>query len=336
MADLKGKKILLIANRGYSEQIKNDLAAEGAQVVHINDKPNDGFFAKSLGRLYVKPYVSLVLEKYYAREIEKNRDADFDYILSIRGEYTPVESLKQLRKAFPRAKIILYMWDSLKNNRKVEARWPFYDTVWTFDRQDYLKHRDELKFLPLFYCESILPAEEEAPVYDLSFIGTGHGDRVAIAKEIARQCEQRGLSFFSYLYVPHVLVYCYNKLLNPDYRHVKISDVHFQRMNLQEVYQIYKQSRCVLDVESATQSGLTMRSVEILGLKRKLMTTNPEIRNYDFYNSDDFAVFERKKPQIDTTFIASPFVPLPAEIYERYSLKSWLETIFADGENTIS
>ena len=45
--------------------------------------------------------------------------------------------------------------------------------------------------------------------------------------------------------------------------------------------------RCVVDVENPGQHGLTMRSIEIIGLKRKFITTNPDIVNYDFYNSNN-------------------------------------------------
>ena len=39
----------------------------------------------------------------------------------------------------------------------------------------------------------------------------------------------------------------------------------------EKLYNIYANSRCVIDVENRRQHGLTMRSIEILGLKENLL-----------------------------------------------------------------
>ena len=48
-----------------------------------------------------------------------------------------------------------------------------------------------------------------------------------------------------------------------------------------EVMKIFKESRCVLDAPQAGQTGLTIRTIECLGAKRKLITTNKDIVKYD-------------------------------------------------------
>ncbi len=329
---LFSKTVLLISNHGYSKQIADEIKSLGARVIVLNDKPNDGFWAKVLGRIKFKPYINHTLERYYADEIVNLSETKIDYILVIRGEYTPSGALKKLKDKYPRAKMILYMWDSLYNNKGIENKWNFYDEVWTFDRKDYLENSDRIRFLPLFYCERVMPHvdPENKNKYDLAFIGTGHGDRISIIKKIEEQCRNNNLDFYYYIYVPHIFVFLYNKIFNKHYRNVKLSDVHFNLMPLDEVYLMYSKSRCILDVESSTQTGLTMRTIEIVGLKKKLMTTNQDIINYDFYNEQNIKIFNRDNPKIEISFLKGCYREIDSEIYNRYSLRNWLLTLLGE------
>ena len=69
---------------------------------------------------------------------------------------------------------------------------------------------------------------------------------------------------------------------------------------------------------------MTMRTIEILGLKRKLITTNKDIVNYDFYNSNNILVIDRDNPKFDISFIEKPYIELKEEIYKKYSLENWI------------
>lgn len=329
---IAGKKILLISNHGFSKQISEEIKSLDGEVIFVNDKPNDGLIAKTLGRVKFKPYIRCVLEKYYSNIIDDISEETIDYILVIRGEYTPIGALKKMRKVFPNANMVLYMWDSIINNRGIEKKWSYYDEVWTFDRKDYCEHKECLKFRPLFYCEKLLPdaKNQHSQKYDLAFVGTGHEDRIAIIKEIDRQCKDNGLKFFYYIYVPHIFVYYYNKIFNKHYKYVRRSDVNFELMPLDEVYRIYSNSKCILDVESSTQTGLTMRTTEIVGIKKKLMTTNKDIINYDFYSANNIFVFERTKGKISKDFFDKEYKEIPKEIYDKYSLKFWVLEVLGE------
>lgn len=323
MKKLDGKRVLLIALTEYSKGIIAELQKMGAKVDYMCDKPNNGVICKSLGRLKFKPYMS-VIEKYYREKIKEYSANHYDYILSIRGEYTPVESVKLIKKTFPDSRVILYMWDSLRNNKGVEKTWPFYDKVWTFDRIDYLDHKSKIDFLPLFYYNAFLPEKTDEYKYDIAFIGTGHEDRVKIVKGIKSQCERYNLKMFDYIFLPHQLIYIKNKFMNKNYVKVTKNDVHFKLLPTNEAYKIYSDSKCVIDIESPTQCGLTMRTIEMIGLRKKLITTNKDIVNYDFYNPNNIMVVDRNKFEIDPKFVESSYENLSENIYNKYSLKQWL------------
>lgn len=328
--NLFGKNILFISLSGYEKGIIKQLKALGANVEYINDKPNDGVICKALGRLQLSFYQK-ILDKYYFDKINELRGLKFDYILVIRGEYTSIGALKRLKEDFPNAKLILYMWDSLKleSTRGIEQKWKYYDKVYTFDRIDYEANKDSISFLPLYYYDEYIPKDMKEPNssdynYDISFIGTGHADRIKIVKDVITQCNAIGKKTYSYFYMPNFLVYLREKLFNRNFLHVNMKDIHFSKISFETLYNTYSESRCVIDVEHPSQHGLTMRSIEIIGLKRKLITTNPDIINYDFYNPNNILIINRQNPVVDFDFFDKPYVYLPEEIYERYSLKNWV------------
>ena len=176
---LSGKRILLIALPGYPKGIIAQMKGLGAEVDYIGDKPNDGFICKTLGRLQVGFYQK-VIDKYYYKKIEELKDRQYDYILAIRGEYTTVGALKRLREVYPKAKIILYMWDGLhkQNTKNIEQRWKYYDKVYTFDRIDYEANKDKLIFLPLYYYGEYLPKNAKNPNMKVINLVEVLGDRV--------------------------------------------------------------------------------------------------------------------------------------------------------------
>jgi len=327
---LNGKKILLIALSGYPTGIIKKMEAMGAEVDYINDKPNDGVICKTLGR-YKVGFYQKVINNYYTNSLKSLRTKNYDFILVIRGEYTPTETLKRLKRYYPNSRLILYMWDGMHklNTKGIEKKWPYYDRVYTFDRMDYEEHKDELSFLPLYYYEEYLPKKAKEPnsndfTYDLSFIGTGHGDRIRIVKDVTGQCERKGLNCFSYFFMPHPLVYLWNKLTSREFKSVRFTDIGFKMMPFEKLYRIYADSKCVVDVENTGQHGLTMRSIEILGLRRKLITTNKDIVNYDFYNANNIMVLDREKPIVDMSFFERPYETLDESIYHKYSLENWI------------
>ena len=70
-----------------------------------------------------------------------------------------------------------------------------------------------------------------------------------------------------------------------------------------------------------------MRTIETLGAKKKLITTNKQIIEYDFYNPANVLVVDRKNPVIPDVFMITPYVEIPQEIYNKYYIDSWRDTL---------
>ena len=71
-----------------------------------------------------------------------------------------------------------------------------------------------------------------------------------------------------------------------------------------------------------------MRTIEMLGLQRKILTTNPYIKDYDFYNPNNQIIVSRKIIEINPENITDKYESIEEEIYDSYKLKSWVDKVF--------
>ena len=320
------KKVLFISHYNYHKEIINTLKELGYDVTFYNDKPNDSFLYKFAGRYKINFFNSF-FANYYDKIIEKTKNVKFDYVFLINAEYIPLHSLNNLRERNKESVFILYMWDSISNKGATKEKLKFFDYCYSFDTYD-VNHTEELTLMPLFYIKNFHPIVKNKYDYDIAFVGTAHDDRPKIINQVKEQCEKAGRKIYCFLYSPHVLVYMYTKLTNKNYKGIHAREMSFEKIPYAVTAEIYQNSKCVIDIENSGQSGLTIRTIEILGLKKKLITTNKEIIKYDFYNSNNIMVVDRENFIIDFEFVDKPFVDLPNNIYESYSLRSRLKEIF--------
>lgn len=327
--NLNGKNVLMFCVKffDYREQIAQGLRDLGCNVDLYDERPKNDVLTKTMVR-YNIGLIRPSLRKYYRQIIAQNQGKHYDYVFVVKGEVVNGEILSLLRSAYPDAKFILYLWDSVKNIPDCANRIRLYDRALTFDPVDAKQYG--MVFRPLFFSKAYETAPEpsEAYAYDVAFIGTAHSDRPRIVKALEAQCEARGGACFHYLFLPHKLVYLYNKVLNRDYRHVEKRDIHFTSISAREIREVYQKSRCILDVEHKAQRGLTMRTIEMVGMGKKLITTNQSIRDYDFYDPRNICVIDRQEPVVDEAFWRQAYAPLPPDILRRYSLQAFLEDIF--------
>ncbi|MBE6671543.1 MAG: hypothetical protein E7593_05000 [Ruminococcaceae bacterium] len=323
----KQKSILIFCPTffGYENRMADAFRDEGFDVSLYNERPNSGFICKAALRLNLKLYKPVVT-KYIKRVIEENKDKQFDYIFVVKSEAITEKEAAMLREAYPNAKMILYFWDSVANIPDGEKKIALYDRVLTFDPDDAEKYN--LPFLPVPYGKEYTKVEETSEFkYDVAFIGTAHSVRPRVVKQIKEQCEMNGKRCFTYFYSPHKLVYLFNKLTNKDYKYISLKEINFKSLSTKEVCDIYNSSRCVMDIEHPKQKGITTRPIEMLSMKKKILTTNSYVKRFDFYNENNFYILDRNDPKIDVSFFETPYLPVDEEILYSYSPKKFVETL---------
>jgi spore maturation protein CgeB len=131
-----------------------------------------------------------------------------------------------------------------------------------------------------------------------------------------------------YLFLQAPWVATSYRLLNPSFRSVPNSMLHFAPLPREKVQRVFARSLSILDIQHPRQSGLTMRTFEALGSGKKLITTNPEIAEYDFFNSQNIRIIDRINPEIPEDFFKTPYLHPSQEVYSRHSISGWVDEIF--------
>ena len=70
--------------------------------------------------------------------------------------------------------------------------------------------------------------------------------------------------------------------------------------------------------------------MECLAYNTKLITTNKDVINYDFYNENNILIVDKIEEieKIDINFFKSPYLELSKEILDKYSFEGFFKEIF--------
>ena len=329
MVDLQNNKILLVMPQffGYETQISGKLRSRGADVTFVGDRPSLSTLAKIATR--ISPGMMKPFADRHFRNIFGSIAADsFDYILIIKGESMSIAVTKEMFARFPSAKKIFYLWDSFKNSKGAFTKLSLFDEVLTFDPVD-AKQTPGVRFRPLFYADSYLARHESMkPAIDVLFVGTAHTDRFPVLRKL-REALPPGTRVYYYLFLASKLVFWGRKVLDPRLKHSGIADFKFVPLSGSENAALFQQAFAIADVERKVQRGLTMRTLEVLAAHKKLITTNAQVRDYDFYDSNNILVIDRNEPVVPADFFNTDFRAGDPSILQRYSLDGWIDDVFA-------
>lgn len=329
MIHLDNKSILLISPTffGYEKSIKQRLSEVAAKVDYFDERPANTFWSKALVRINRK-LLSHHISQYYDSIYESIRNQVYDYVLVVNVEAMPISFLEKVRESNPHSVFLLYMWDSLSNKTHTIDYLSLFDRIYSFDPEDCRKNPNIL-FRPLFFLnEYARLSYEQSYEYDFSFVGTAHSDRYALIQKIYNQIQSLGLKSYWYLYLQDLKLFYWNKITNSSFAKAHLHDFQYNALSKNEVLDVVEKSRVIIDIQHPNQIGLTMRVIEILGARRKLVTTNASIKDYEFYLEDNILVIDRENPTISKEFCYTKYQPLDDCIYHKYSLDGWLEDIF--------
>ncbi|MBC3269602.1 hypothetical protein HU765_06685 [Pseudomonas sp. SWRI81] len=209
---------------------------------------------------------------------------------------------------------IAYLYDSF-------SRWPMsrealavYDEVFSFDPQNAEQYG--LKTLHNFIYDDYVE-DGDAGEY-AAFVVMAGKDRVPALEGLARAFDQLGVTNYKFL------VQC--KPIPGAHPGITFFE---QRMSLESVGDLVKRSRIILDISKPGQAGLSFRFFEAMAARKKVITTNKHVLDYDFYNPANILVIDETEPVIPASFISAPYVDIPEPIYRKYTLQGWVDTVLA-------
>ena len=289
MVSLEGKKILFIGIGfyDYEEAIRNIFLSRGATVNYVNSSYMS-LVMRILNRLKFERYYKKLQSKVIKKQIK--RFSDNEIVFTIKGENLSEFQFKLLKKLNPDAKFILYLWDSLIRHDNSDLLLSHFDIIWSFDRLDCEKN-PKLKFRPLFYRS--IP-ESKDKIYELSFIGWVHSDRLEILRKFKELLVESGKPYYLKLYMGRYK-YLWSRYITRSITSFDEDLIITKPVNYKQFQHILSVSSAILDLSHPLQSGLTMRTIEALAAGCHLITTNIDIENYDDISNDCYTIFDSKK-----------------------------------------
>lgn len=323
------KNVLFISPEffGIEKSLLHAMEDEGYHVIWHNERSICSSFSRALNSISSKFFENY--SNMYYRKIISEINISLDIILIVKGDMVTEKTIANFRTNFPNAKLVLYLWDSVKNVKGILPKARLYDRVITFDPEDSEKYGFEFRAL---FCDVEKKVsnhtDKEEEHYDICFYGTMYGDRFHIVYMMREYCRLNNMSFYSFCFLRGKFMRLFYFLTNDGYRELGSKALSYKSKSAIEIAGILNASDIILDINDKYQKGLTIRTLETLISGKKMITTNADIVNYDFYNANNICVISRDNVRIPESFYKNKYIEIPRDILEKYTAKGWVKDVF--------
>lgn len=306
---------------GYEEDIAAEFGRQGFDVTLVDERPSNSSWAKALFRVSTA-LARPVVDRYFRRLLKQRSWAGFAFVLVIRGEVVPPWFIAEVRAQSPRATVAFYSWDSVANSPNFVGILPYIDHLFSF-QPDTAEVDSRFQLKHLFYTPDFVPLGHGRPrLFEGSFIGTLHSGRFGFVKRTLDLFSPR----FEYFFVQAQWYYALRRLFDARVRGVSRSEVRFDKLSRSEVAEVFRNSLAVVDMQHENQSGLTMRTFEVLASGAYLITTNSFVRETSLFGTGRVFVVDET---VDSAALVAELrarpVPTGApEGFDQFSLRSWV------------
>jgi hypothetical protein len=217
-----------------------------------------------------------------------------------------------LQRYFSGKQFVLYYWNTIDNTKEMElAKYRSKWDIFSFNPDDCRKYH--LKYNRLFFP---IPENYRIPdsvkiKQDIFFAGADKGrfDRILA---ITHEFDKIGLSY---------------KIICPMKKGVNKKNIFTDPVSYEEILIEDIHSRAILDINYNDTYGMTMRELEALFFRKKLITDNNRITERDFYHEDNIFLIDYTKPDAFSDlkyFLEKPFFPVNEEVINGYYFDAWL------------
>jgi hypothetical protein len=235
----------------------------------------------------------------------KNELADAKTVIIFSSEYNKV--LKFIKSINPEIRVIYWYWNPVFRSSNPDDIPNELCEKWSFDRSDCEKYL--MKYNTQFYFDNIVLPQNDV-IYDVIFFGADKG-RKAHLEEI--RCKIDELHLKSYFYIVD------DGAKKANYKG------QFPPFGYQEYLNIVSKSKAILDYIQEGQTGLTLRPLEALFFKKKLITNDLSIKQNDFYHPNNIFVIGIDKEESLVHFLNMPYRPVKDEILSFYDVDNWIK-----------
>lgn len=302
-------------NWGYNQYIADALEAKSHKVKHINfyqyryRYPSIwhkifNFFTKNLGIANLK-------HLHYHRAILKELENinHIDTAIYIKADFLSPKTIKEINKKCEKS--VLLISDSIKRYPETKHILSLFDKVFSFEKKDCQEYN--LLFKPNFIYN--YSAETTSQFKYKIFNISSYDQRYPIFRKIGKCLSEMNIKY-------KIIIFTCREVADPYLEFSK------KPLSIPEINEMMRESEILLDLHRNEQQGLSFRVFESLGLQKKLITTNKDIINYDFYNRQNIFVIEDiDNFSIPESFFQSAYFPIPGHILDKYLIENWVNEL---------
>lgn len=332
MQNFEGKTIVLGAPKhfNFDKVIERELRGLGFSTVNISFYNANFKYKHLLQRLecfFCRDFLGMddyksrlrfkASQKWLEGMLEKTPQAD--YALLIRPDVYSVDFINSLR--MKAKKLIGYQWDGLDRYPHVHQRIGLFDRFFVFDGEDL----GVQSVLPItnYYLEAISEHLRYDKTFksDVLYTGTYSRHHIDLLGRLITNCRVLGQNVHYHLH-------------HKRKTYIEEYDLRTNTRTLdyaQNVKYAFN-TKIILDFVNPSHRGLSFRFFEALRFEKKIITTNSQVKQYDFYHPNNVLVWENNNIEELEEFIHKPYVPLPEKISNKYSFRNWLQYALDEGE----
>lgn len=262
----------------------------------------ESFFYRQIRKVCDKTSLPFIEKLIYNQQLRGISDCIVVFDACITGSF-----LKWLKKNNKYARIIFWYWNPVEKSISLDNI-PEGIEIWSYSKCDCdkfnLRHNTQF-----FFNELVLEKEEKK--YDIFFAGVDKGRR----KDLLRF--QTVFNKLNITYkIEIVPTRWYLKWLHKDYTGQKSYDIILGETN---------KCSAILDLYVNRKAGNSLRVMEALFLKKKLITNNSEISKEKIYSPDYIFLLGEREIKELKHFLEEPVEADLEQLRKYYSYEQWKE-----------
>lgn len=242
---------------------------------------------------------------------------DVDYSLTIRADLFDKEVLK---KIILKSKYnVAYQWDGISRFPEVKNIISLFDKFYVFDQND-LNLNFKTYFTTNFYFDCYEnDFKSVIPKFDAFYIGS-YDIRI---KKLIQICE---LLYSNGLNINVVL------LSRPKKKLAKYPFITYinKPISYYENLLMVNNSKMIIDIHHENlHDGLSFRPFEALGFEKKIITSNKNIKTYDFCDNNNVHIITNNKKDFNV-FLKQNYEFVNIDLKYKYSFSNWINNILKE------
>ncbi len=289
--------------QSYSDIIVTDIKTDSIKYKY----PNLG---SKIWNGITKIFGRNIKKEFFKNQILERIKEKQDIIFIIRPDLMEDSLLKELKEKTN--SFIAYYYDSCKKfPRQIDIA-NVFDEIYSYEKEDIEKY-GFIETTNFIYDEEIESNEIKYDIFNISSFDS----RIDEINNISKQLSENGFKI-------NFILFWFEKL---NYQYLTSITEY---LSLDETKQLISQSKAMIDIQRDDQKGLSFRTFESLGYRKKLITTNSSVKNYDFYNPNNILIIDSGNLDIQALkeFLKRSYTDISREILDKYTVQTFVKKTF--------